>query len=281
MNLENKTVIVTGGAAGIGEGLAERFANQGARHVAVVDLDLDASQAVADRIGGSAHAVDVSDEAAIQELVRTVEADHGGVDLFVSNAGYVTVGGLETPDADLQRMWEVHVLAHIYAARAVIPGMVERGGGYLLNTASAAGLLSQIGSLHYSITKHAAVALAEWLAITHGPQGIRVSVLCPQAVRTKILDNSPSKDQMEGGPRVASGDGDLMPSDVADCVMEALREERFWVLPHAEVAEYARRKAGDVDRWLGGMQRFQAKLFEGRAHPGEWLTGDQSDSDAT
>ena len=279
MDLKDKTVIVTGGAAGIGEGLAERFAREGARHVAVVDLDLDATQAVADRIGGSAHAVDVSNEAAVQELVRTVEAEHGGVDLFVSNAGYVTVGGLETPDADMQRMWEVHVMAHIYAARAVIPGMVERGGGYLLNTASAAGLLSQIGSLHYSVTKHAAVALAEWLAITHGPQGIRVSVLCPQAVRTKILENSPSKDQMQGGPRVASGDGDLQPSDVADCVMEALREERFWVLPHAEVAEYARRKASDVDRWLGGMQRFQAKLFEGRDLPGEWLVKGRTSSE--
>ena len=169
-------------------------------------------------------------------------------------------------------MWEVHVLAHLYAARAVLPGMIERGEGYLLSTASAAGLLAQIGSLAYSVTKHAAVALAEWIAITHGHQGIRVSVLCPQAVETNIAANSPSRGELEGGPGVAARDGVLQPADVADVVMEALREERFWVLPHPEVAEYTRRKASDVDRWLAGMQRFQGRLFAGRTHPGEWLT---------
>lgn len=279
MEVKDKVIVITGGAAGIGEGLAERFAADGAKHVAVVDLDLEATQAVADSLDGrgSAHAVDVADEGAIRELVATVEADAGPIDLFVSNAGYVTIGGLESANEDLQRMWEVHVLAHLYAAQAVLPGMIQRGSGYLLNTASAAGLLSQIGSLHYSVTKHAAVALAEWLAITHGPQGIGVSVMCPQAVRTKIVENSPSKHLMDGGPRVASGDGDLQPADVADVVTEALRERRFWVLPHPQVAEYTRRKATDVDRWLGGMQRFQQSLFGDRPLPGTWFAKTESD----
>ncbi len=169
-------------------------------------------------------------------------------------------------------MWEVHVLAHVYAARAVVPRMIEQGGGYLLNTASAAGLLTQIGSMSYAVTKHAAVALAEWIAVTHGRQGIRVSVLCPQAVATNIGENSPTRDRLVGGPGVASGDGVLQPSDVADVVMEALAEERFWVLPHPEVAEYVRRKATDVDRWLEGMRRFQDRLFAGKEQPGDWLS---------
>ncbi len=271
MDIKDRVVVITGAAAGIGEGLAERFHREGAKHIALVDLNLEATRKVAERVGGTAYAVDVADESQIQDLVAQVKAEAGPIDLFVSNAGYVTVGGLEAATEDLQRMWEVHVLAHLYAARAVVPDMIERREGYLLNTASAAGLLSQVGSLHYSITKHAAVALAEWLAITHGPQGIRVSVLCPQAVQTKILDNSPTKHLMQGGPRVASGDGDLQPADVAEVVVQALREERFWVLPHPAVAEYARRKATDVDRWLNGMQRFQQRLFEGRSAPGEWL----------
>jgi NAD(P)-dependent dehydrogenase (short-subunit alcohol dehydrogenase family) len=183
----------------------------------------------------------------------------------------VTVGVLEVANDEFQRMWEVHVLAHVYACRDVIPGMVERGGGAVVNTASAAGLLSQIGSLAYSVTKHAAVSLAEWLAITYAHLGIQVAVLCPQAVETKIVENSPSRDRMGGGADVAGGDGVLQPADVAEVVIQSLRDERFWALPHPEVAEYAKRKAGDVDRWLGGMQRFQERLFRGQPNPGEWL----------
>lgn len=270
MDIRDKNVIITGGAAGIGEGLAQRFVADGARHVVVADLDEAGALAVADRIGCTGVGLDVSDEQALRALVARVEREQGHIDLFVSNAGFVTRGGLEADDELLDRMWKVHVLAHLYAARAVLPAMIKRGNGYLLSTASAAGLLSQIGSLHYTITKHAAVALAEWLAITHGPQGIGVSVLCPQAVQTSILQNSPTPD-LGGGPRVASGDGALTPADVADSVVEALAQERFWVLPHTEVAEYARRKNHDVDRWLRGMQRFQAKLFDGRPIPGDWL----------
>jgi NAD(P)-dependent dehydrogenase (short-subunit alcohol dehydrogenase family) len=247
--------------------------NEKARHVVVADLDADGAAAVADRIGGTGVGCDVSDEGAVRDLVARTEREHGPIDLFVSNAGYVTIGGLETPNADLQRMWEVHVLAHLYAARAVVPGMIERGGGHLLNTASAAGLLTQIGSMAYAVTKHAAVSLAEWIAVSYGHRGIRVSVLCPQAVETNIGANSPSRDRMQGTQKVAALDGVLQPADVAQCVMEALAEERFWVLPHPEVAEYARRKADDVDRWIGGMQRLQARIIASGPSPADWLKG--------
>jgi len=274
MELRGRIAVVTGGASGIGKGLVERFHREGARHVVVVDRDEAGARAVAASVGGSGVALDVTDEAALRSLVERTEADRGPIDLFVSNAGYVTLGGLEAPVEDLQRMWEVHVLAHLYAARAVIPAMAERGEGYLLNTASAAGLLSQFGSLHYAITKHAAVALAEWIAITHGHQGIRVSVLCPQAVQTQIERNSPDADKMGGaGSDVAAGDGVLQPEDVADSVIEALREQRFHVLPHPEVARYVERKGADVDRWIAGMQRWQQSLFPADQHPATWLTG--------
>jgi NAD(P)-dependent dehydrogenase (short-subunit alcohol dehydrogenase family) len=273
MELSDRVAVVTGGASGIGEGLALRFHQEGARHVVVADLDEAGAKAVAERIGGTGVGIDVRDEEAIHHLVAETERNYNAVDLFVSNAGYVTMGGLETPNDDIQRMWEVHVMSHVYAARAVIPGMIARGGGTILNTASAAGLLAQIGSLAYTVTKHAAVSLAEWIAITHGYQGIQVAVLCPQAVDTNIVQNSPSRELAEGGADVAAGDGVLQPSDVAECVIQGLRDEKFWALPHPVVAEYAKRKATDVDRWLAGMQRFQERLFRGREQPGEWLVG--------
>lgn len=272
MELQDRIAVVTGGASGIGEALVHRFHAEGARHVVVVDRDGDRARAVADAVGGTAAAVDVSDEAAIRDLVARTERDQGPIDVFFSNAGYVTLGGLEAPVEDLNRMWSVHVLAHLYAARAVIPGMVQRGGGYLLSTASAAGLLTQFGSLHYAVTKHAAVALAEWIAITHGHQGIRVSVLCPQAVETRITENSPDRERLAGDLGVASADGILSPEDVAKVCVEAMRDERFHILPHAEVGEYVKRKGADVDRWIGGMQRWQGSLFPGDAHPALALT---------
>ena len=230
------------------------------------------AQAVAEAIGGTGAGVDVADEEAVQALVEKGEAEPGPIDVFFSNAGYVTLGGLEAPTEDLQRMWEVHVLAHLFAARAMIPRMVSRGEGYLMSTASAAGLLSQFGSLHYALTKHAAISLAEWIAITHGHQGIRVSVLCPQAVATNIGDNSPDRAKMETGFNVASGDGTLEPEDVAQVITEAMAAERFHILPHPEVAEYVQRKGTDVDRWIGGMQRWQGSLFPADQHPSTWLT---------
>jgi len=274
MEIQGKIAVVTGGASGIGEALVERFHRDGAAHVVVVDRDEAGAMAVAERVGGTGIAVDVTDEAAIAKLIQDTERDIGPIDLFVSNAGYVTLGGLEAPVEDMNRMFEVHVLAHLYAARAVIPHMVERGGGYLLSTASAAGLLSQFGSLHYAVTKHAAVALAEWIAITHGHQGIKVSVLCPQAVATNIGANSPSADQLaERGANVAGADGTLTAEETADVVIETLREERFHALPHPEVAKYVERKGADVDRWIGGMQRWQTAMFDADKHPANWLTG--------
>ena len=272
MELNNKVVVVTGGGSGIGEAIARAANDAGARHVVVADLNGDEANRVAADIGGTGVAIDVRDEAAIQRLVNDTESTHGPIGLFVSNAGYVTSAGLEDPNESIQAMWEVHCMAHIYAARAVLPSMIAQGEGYLLNTASAAGLLTQIGSMSYSITKAAAVALGEWLSVSHHHQGIRVSVLCPQAVRTNIVTNSP--DNVEGVERpleggVASGDGVLEPSDVAEMCLDAIRNERFLVLPHPEVATYVERKATDRDRWLAGMRRFQTAL-----HPEGPLPGD-------
>lgn len=272
MELKDRIAVVTGGASGIGEALAVRFHEEGARHVVVADLDGAGARKVAERIGGSGVALDVSNESDLRDLVATTERDQGPIDVFVSNAGFVTLGGLEAPVSMLEKMWGVHVLSHLYAARAVIPGMTERGEGYLLNTASAAGLLSQFGSLHYSMTKHAAVALAEWIAITHGKQGIRVSVLCPQAVATNIGENSPDREKVTGAMNVAAGDGVLESADVAGVCIDAMREERFHILPHPEVKEYVAQKGADVDRWIGGMQRWQDRLFPPEYHPATWLT---------
>jgi NAD(P)-dependent dehydrogenase (short-subunit alcohol dehydrogenase family) len=269
MELSGRVVVITGGGSGIGEALARAAAAEGARHVVVADLRAEQAQRVAAEVGGTGVGLDVRDEGAIGALVERVEAGHGPIDVFASNAGFVTVGGVEEPNEVVQAMWEVHVLAHLYAARAVLPSMIARGEGYLFNTASAAGLLTQIGSLAYSITKHAAVALAEWLAITHHHQGIRVSVLCPQAVATNIVANSPTGggDAPELG--VASADGVLSADEVARVCVEAIRDERFLVLPHPEVAEYVRRKADDVERWLAGMRRLQARLYRDAPLPGD------------
>jgi len=273
MELNDRVVVITGAGSGIGEALARAAAAAGARHVVVADLHGDEARRVADEIGGTAVEIDVSDEAAIKAMVDTALRDHGTIDVFVSNAGYVTTGGVEDSNEAIQKMWEVHVMAHIYAARAVLPTMIANGGGVLLNTASAAGLLSQIGSMSYSITKAAAVSLAEWLSITHHHQGIRVSVLCPQAVRTNIIANSPDTmglqpgGDLEGG--VAGGDGVLEPAQVAQICLEAIRDERFLVLPHPEVATYVERKGADRERWLAGMRRFQSALYGDGPLPGD------------
>ncbi|MGH1489680.1 MAG: SDR family oxidoreductase [Acidimicrobiales bacterium] len=269
MELNNRVVVVTGGGSGIGEALARAAQAAGARHVVVADLNAAEAQRVAADIGGSAESVDVADEAAVADIVARTEDAHGPIDLFCSNAGYVTTGGLEVSNESINQMWDVHVMSHIYAARAVLPSMIARGEGYLLNTASAAGLLTQIGSMSYAVTKHAAVALAEWLSVTHHHQGIRVSVLCPQAVRTNILSNSPDRTDEDWDSSSASADGVLDPNEVAQLCLEAVGEERFWVLPHAEVADYVKRKADDVDRWLGGMRRFQDSLYEEGSLPGD------------
>ncbi len=275
MDIANRIMVVTGGASGIGKALAEAFHREGARHVVVADRNEAGAKAVAEAIGGTGIGLDVADEGAVRDLVEAVTSNIGPIDLFMSNAGYVTMGGLEVPNEEINDMWDVHVMSHVYAARAVLPSMIERGEGYIMSTASAAGLLTQLGSLAYSLTKHAAVALAEWIAITHGHQGIRVSVHCPQAVRTNIGANSPTAGRFGEAVGVASGDGVLTAEQAADVCIEAIREERFWVLPHPEVAEYVRRKATDVDRWLHGMRRFQGRLYEGKQLPGDWFVDAQ------
>ncbi len=255
MELSGRTVVVTGAGHGIGRALCERFAAEGAGHVAAVDLDGEAAREVAELVGGSHHAVDVADSSAVAAMIAAVEDAHGPIDVVCSNAGIAIAGGAEVPDDAWQRIWDVNVMAHVAAARAVLPAMLARGEGYLCSTASAAGLLSQIGSAPYAVTKHAAVAFAEWLSITHGDDGIRVSVLCPQAVRTAMTAG-----QQDGG--VAGVDGMIEPDEVAAAVVEGMRAERFWILPHPIVADYARRKADDVDRWLSGMRRLQARYGE-------------------
>ena len=273
MQIKDKVAIVTGGGSGIGEALAKRFHDEGASGVVVVDRDGSNAERVAQTIGATAVELDVTDESGIVDLVNQTGKDHGTLDIFVSNAGYVTQGGVEADNDEIQRMWEVHVMSHIYAARASIPVMVANGGGYLLNTASAAGLLTQLGSMQYSITKAAAVSLGEFLAITYGERGIRVSMLCPQAVETNILANSPDRlDQDRGTPGSAAGDGVLTAEQLADTGIECMTEERFLVLPHPEVQTYRERKANDVDRWISGMQRFQSQLFaDGDFTPADWL----------
>ena len=261
VQIRDSVVVVTGAASGIGEAMVERFAVEGARAVVAADRDAAGVEIVAERVsavGAMCQAVpcDVADEPSVKALIDGTVDRHGRIDLMVSNAGYVTVGGLEAPDEELHRMFGVHVMAHLYAARHAIPHMVANGGGHLLNTSSAAGLLTQIGSLHYSVTKNAAVSLAEWISVSYGDRGIGVSVLCPQAVATNIITNSPTADLIPGdGPSGAAAvDGVLTAAELVDTVVEALTDGRFHVLPHPDVAEYVRRKAGDVARWLGGMQ---------------------------
>jgi NAD(P)-dependent dehydrogenase (short-subunit alcohol dehydrogenase family) len=251
MKVAGKHVVVTGGANGIGAAMARRFANEGAR-VVVADLDAEQLTRVAAETGGLAVPTDVRHEHELAALVTAAEASFGPIDLFCSNAGIVVLGGEDLSDAVWERSIAVNLLSHIYAARILVPRMTARGEGYLLNTASAAGLLTQIGSAPYSVTKHGAVAFAEWLAITYGDDGLKVSVLCPQAVRTNMTAGTE-----EGG--VAGVDGMLEPEAVADAVVAGLDTERFLILPHPIVADYFRRKADDYDRWLRGMRRLQAR----------------------
>jgi NAD(P)-dependent dehydrogenase (short-subunit alcohol dehydrogenase family) len=253
MEVRDRVCVVTGGASGIGRALARRFAADGARAVVVVDRDANGAEDVAKSVGGVGMQADVGREADIRRVIDDVETRCGPIDLFCSNAGILVVGGPEVPNDDWQRIWDINVMAHVLAARHLVPRMLSRGGGYLLQTASAAGLLSQVGSAPYAVTKHAAVAFAEWLAITYGDRGLKVSVLCPQAVRTAMTDGIP-------GGGVAGIDGMLEPDRVADAVLEGLAAERFLILPHPEVAEYVRRKGEDVERWLRGMRRLQARF---------------------
>jgi NAD(P)-dependent dehydrogenase (short-subunit alcohol dehydrogenase family) len=257
MKVEGKVVVVTGGASGIGRALCRRFHQEGAAKVVVADLDREAAERVAAEIAGAAIECDVSDEAQIVRLVEETESRFGPIALFCSNAGIATFDPSPrdptgASNAAWMRSWGVNVMAHVYAARALTARMAARGGGYFLNTASAAGLLSQIGGAAYATTKHAAIGFAETLAIAHRDDGIRVSVLCPQGVDTPMLHSLPA------GPQAR--DGVMSPEKVAACVVEGLAAERFLILPHPVVADYMKRKTADYDRWLAGMVRLRHAL---------------------
>jgi NAD(P)-dependent dehydrogenase (short-subunit alcohol dehydrogenase family) len=254
VHVKDGVVVVTGGASGIGAALSRRFAAEGARNVVVVDRDLAAAQAVAEDIGGVAECVDVADAAAVNGLVDRTLARDGEIDLFCSNAGITTGIGLEDPDDQWHRAFEINLMSHVYAARAVLPSMLERGTGWLLNTASAAGLLTSPGDAPYAVTKHGAVALAEWLAIRYGDDGVTVSCLCPQGVRTPMLRRTGRLGQVLLAPDAVDV------SVVGDAVLAALGTGQFLVLPHPEVAGYLRTKADDPDGWLSSMNRLQQRL---------------------
>lgn len=265
METEGRVAVVTGGASGIGAAVSRALAGRGAASVVVADRDRAGAERVAAEItaaGGVAEAVtlDVSVAAEVQALVQRVEQRHGRLDLFFANAGIMVGGGVETPDDEWNRIWAVNVMSHVYAARYALPGMLDRGEGYLVHTASAAGLLTQLGAAPYSVTKHAVVALAEWLHITYAGSGIRVSCLCPQAVRTNLVPGLAALPAPDEGSALshAARDGVLEPEQVAETVLAGLADERFLILPHPEVSKYEQRRAADRDRWLAGMARLVA-----------------------
>ncbi len=250
MHIRDKVAVITGGASGIGAALARRFRAEGARSIVVADLQEEALRAVAAEVGGLAVPCNVASEDDIRQLVARAEETFGPIDIFCSNAGIARLGDEDVPNEEWQLNWDIHVMAHVYAVRAVAPKMAARGGGYLVHTASAAGLLSHIQSATYSVTKHAAVAFAEWVSIKYRDKGVRVSVLAPQAVRTPMTARP-------DGAAVASVDGMIEPEALADCVVAAMAREEFLILPHPGVRDYMLRKASDVDRWLIGMNRWR------------------------
>lgn len=252
MHPKGKVCVVTGGASGIGEATARAFAEAGARGVVVADLNVEKLAKVASDIDGLAVVTDVAKESDIQALISAAEAKYGPVDVFYSNAGISRAGMESAPDADWDLNWRVHVLSHVFAARALVPGMLARGSGYLLNTASAAGLLTSMNSMAYGVTKAAAVSLAEHLAIQYGDRGIGVSVLCPQSVLTGMTS---------GRPGAASVDGVMTAPEVARIVVDAMIAERFMILSHDTVHEYEQRKTRDRNRWISGMRRLRNKIY--------------------
>ncbi len=252
--MNDRVAVITGGSGGIGKAMAKAFLNEGARTVVLADLSADAVAAAAEELGCEGQVCDVTDEAQVAALVESTLDAHGPIDLFASNAGAGAEGVLtDAANDQWQFQWDLHVMAHLYAARAVLPSMIARGDGYLVNTASAAGLLAALGSGPYTVTKAAAVKMAEFLSITHGDDGIKVSVLCPQGVNTAMAPRSLGDGQT---------DGIIEADELAAVVVEAVREERFHILPHPEVADYIKRKADDPDRWLKGMRRLRARTLD-------------------
>jgi NAD(P)-dependent dehydrogenase (short-subunit alcohol dehydrogenase family) len=253
MNLQRKVVVVTGGGSGIGRALCLRFATEGAQAIVVADINRESAKSVASDVNGLAATVNVAVEDEVKALVTRVVEAYGRVDAYCSNAGVAFGGGAEASDDAWRQSWDVNVMAHVYAARAVVPGMLERGEGYIVGTVSAAGLLNHVQAAPYSATKAAALSFFEWLSIAYGDEGIRVSAICPQGVKTPML--------AQGGEKGFLQAGALEPEEVADAVVVGMREERFLILPHPEVSEYFQRKATDYDRWLRGMRRLRRKVI--------------------
>lgn len=254
MDLKDRVIVITGGGSGIGAAIARRFAREEPAAIVLADLDLDSATSVAAEVGGAAVLTDVADPEANRELIEGTEDRFGPIDLFCANAGIAMVGDEQSDLSTWDRMWEVNVMSHVHAARHLIPGWRARGEGYFLATASAAGLLTNLKAAQYSVTKHAVVAFAEWLAITYGDVGIRVSALCPQFVNTPLLEGSEAF-------KALGRNHTLEPQEVADAVMSGVTEEQFLILPHPEVAEYFQNKANDYERWLGGMRKLQRTVF--------------------
>ena len=255
MELQDKIVVITGAGSGIGRALAVRFHAQGAKKIVAVDINLNNAQVTADMVNGVAMRADVAIEGDILRVIQETEDNVGAIDLFCSNAGVAIGESLDSPNSQWQASWDINVMSHVYAARHLVPRMVARGGGYFLNTSSAAGLLNQIGGSAYGVTKHAAVGFGEWLAIHHKHEGIKVSMLCPQAVRTPMtaVDND--------AIAAAASNGMIEPEELANCVVEELRKESFLILPHAIVLEYMRNKTSNYDRWIGGMNKLMRNIM--------------------
>ena len=252
MELRDKLVVITGAASGIGRAMAIRFAKENAKTVICADIDEKGADETARQINGTGKKLDVSDPNAIAALIEQTENDIGPIDLFCSNAGILMSGGVEVPDDQWQKIWDVNLMSHVWAARYLVPRMAARGGGYLLNTSSAAGLLNQVGSAPYGVTKHAAVGLAEWIAMSYGDQGIKVSLLCPQAVGTDMIKGFEE--------HVASIDGVITPEDVAEACVQGIRNEQFLILPHPKVSTYIKNKAENYERWIGGMRKLNRQF---------------------
>ena len=254
MDITDRVIVITGGGSGIGAAMARRFAEENPKGLVVADIDLGAASEVAGEVGGVAVLADVSNPGDNEDLIRGTEDRFGPIDLFCANAGIGMVGDEQSDPGTWDRMWAVNVMSHIHAARHLIPAWVARGEGYFLATASAAGLLTNLKAAQYSVTKHAAVAFAEWLAITYGDSGVKVSALCPQFVNTPLLEGSEAF-------KALGANHTLEPSEVADVVVSGLQDERFLILPHPEVAQYFQNKANDYERWLGGMRKLQRTVF--------------------
>lgn len=260
MDIEGAVIVVTGAASGIGRAMARRFAADGAEAVVIVDIDgagVGAVVAELESSGAAAHGkvVDMTDQTSVEQLVDEIENEVGPIDLWCGNAGVGANGGVELGNDVWDFNWRVNVMAHVMTARVLVPRWIERGGGHLLLTASAAGLLTNLGTAPYAVTKHACVALAEWIKITYGEQGVGVSCLCPQGVRTPMTESDG-----ELSVEVVKAMGMIEPEDVADAVIDGLADGRFLILPHPEVATFEQRRAGDRDRWLAGMQKLQSSL---------------------